>query len=299
MRETWNRTGTINRRTGMRSRSPIVRAVLAGASLLVAASLTACGPSGPEPSATPSTTGSPSVSSSPSSLRDRLASALQATSPTRAKLVTDPQTTLTPVAADWLPGWQILDVLNKTPPHPRRFYVALSTDGRAEVLTGKPEAFSTVLVDAGVQVDSAEQAVDVGSVFLDATRDFRAYAYRIDSVADIEWIPKPTAAEQPARDQLMKTYRSKVKPPQAAESGDGWQVTVWMVQGRDLVLHKLDIASGTAISDQAETARRTSPSRTLPRHSSALVGAAATVDAGCRTRSLPDPPAPRKPSSLV
>jgi hypothetical protein len=243
----------------MRFRSPVLRVVLAGGSLLVAASLTACGPSGPEPSATPTTTGSPSVSSSPSSLRDRLASALQATSPARAKLVENPQTMLTPVAADWLKGWQILDVLSRTPPHPQRFFVALSTDGRAEVLTGKPEAYSKVLVDAGVQVDSAEVAAGVGSAFLDTTRDFKTYAYRIDSVADIEWIPKPTAAEQAARDQLMRTYRSKVKPPQAAGSDDGWQVTVWMVQGRDLVRHELGLASGTAVSDHAETAEKDIP----------------------------------------
>ena len=114
-------------------------------------------------------------------------------------------------------------------------------------------------MDAGVQVDSAEVAVGVGSVFLDSTRDFKAYAYRIDSVADIEWTPKPTAAEQAARDQLLKTYRRIVKPPQAAGSGDGWQVTVWMVQGRDLVKHTLGIASGTAVSDKAETAEKGIP----------------------------------------
>jgi hypothetical protein len=227
--------------------------------MLVAASLTACAPSGPGPSDTPSATGSPSVSSSPNSVRDRLASALQATSPVRSKLVENPQTTLTPVPADWLPGWQILDVLNNTPPHPQRFFVALSTDGRAEVLTGKPQAVSTVLVDAGVQVDSAAVAVGVGTVFLDSTRDFRAYGYRIDSVADIKWVPKPTAAQQAARDQLVKTYKSLVAPPQATQSSDGWQVTVWMVQGRDLVTHKLGVASGTAVSDAAETAEEDIP----------------------------------------
>jgi hypothetical protein len=244
----------------MRSRSPVVQAVLTTASLLLAASLTACSPSGPEPSTTPSTTGTPSVSSSsPSSLRDRLAAALQATNPARAKLVENPQTTLTPVTADWLPGWQILDAMNKTPPHPQRLYVALSTDGRAEVLTGKPEAFSTVLEEAGVQVDSAKVASSIGEVFLDSTRDFRAYAYRVDSVADIEWLPKPRAAEQAARDQLMKTYRSKIGPAQATESSEGWQVTIWMVQGRDLVTHQLGIASGTAVTDQAETVEKDLP----------------------------------------
>ena len=87
----------------------------------------------------------------------------------------------------------------------------------------------------------------------------RSYGYRIDSVADIKWVPKPTAAQQVARDQLMKTYKSLVKPPQATQSSDGWQVTVWMVQGRDLVTHKLGIASGTPVSDQAETAEKDIP----------------------------------------
>jgi hypothetical protein len=235
-----------------------VAAVLGGVSLFLVASLTACSPS--DPGGTPSTTGSPSVtSSSPSSLRDKLASALQDANPAKARLVANPQTTLTPVAADWLPGWQILDAVNKTPPHPQRFYVALSSDGRAEVLTGKPEAFSTVLHDAGVQVDSAKVASGIGEVFLDSTRDFRAYAYRIDSVSDIEWLPKPTAAEEAARDRLVKTYSSKIKPAQATESSDGWLVTIWMVQGRDLVTHQLGIASDTAVSDKVEPAEKDIP----------------------------------------
>jgi hypothetical protein len=56
-----------------------------------------------------------------------------------------------------------------------------------------------VLHEAGVQVDSAEVAAGVGLVFLDATRDFTARAYRIDSVADIEWLHKLTATEQATR----------------------------------------------------------------------------------------------------
>jgi hypothetical protein len=197
--------------------------------------------------------------SSPSSLRDKLASALQGADPVTARLVADPQTTLTPVTTDWLPGWQILDAVNKTLPHPQRFYVALSSDGRADVLTGKPEAFSTVLHDAGVQVDSAEVASGIGQVFLDSTRDFRAYAYRIGSVSEIEWLPKPTAAEEVARDRLVTSYSSKVKPAQVTESSDGWLVTIWMVQGRELVTHQLGIASGVAVSDKATTAEKDIP----------------------------------------
>jgi hypothetical protein len=49
---------------------------------------------------------------------------------------------------------------------------------------------------------TAGVAVGVGSVFLDTTGDFQAYSYRIDSVEDIDWLPKLTAGEEAVRDQL-------------------------------------------------------------------------------------------------
>ena len=55
---------------------------------------------------------------------------------------------MTPVEASWLPGWQIFDVQNQTPPHPRRVFAALSDAGEALVLTGQPDAFSTMLKQA-------------------------------------------------------------------------------------------------------------------------------------------------------
>ena len=235
-----------------RQHRPSRRAFLTGAALLGAATLTGCGLSGSEPETTPAT-------SAPTSLRDRLVAGLQITSPSNARLVENPQTRLTPVTAEWLSGWQILDVLNSTGPHPQRFFVALSDSGRAEVLTGRPDAFSTLLTAAGVRIDSTEVAGDVGEVFLDVTRDFRVYAYRVDSVDDIEWIPRPSAAEQAARDQLLTTYRGKIQPTQVAGSGDGWQVSIWMVQGRDLMTHELGIASGTPIADQAKMIEKDIP----------------------------------------
>jgi hypothetical protein len=184
---------------------------------------------------------------------------LRSTSPANARLVENAQTSLTPVTADWLSGWQILDVQNQTPPRPKRFFVALSDGGRAEVLSGKPEAFSTVLTEAAVEIDSADRAAEVAGTFLDVTRDFKVFAYRIDSVDDIRWLPRPSADEQARRDALVEDYGGKVKPARVAESGDGWQVTVWMVQGRDLVTHDLGLASGAAVTDEAETVEKDIP----------------------------------------
>jgi hypothetical protein len=254
MGETWNLPGHVNRGTsvtGIRS-SYARRAVLLGA-MLVAALLTACGPSSPETSSTPIATAAPTVSNPPpSDLRAQLAAALRATSPANASLVDNQRTSLTRVPADWLPGWQIIDAENSSPPHPRRFYAALSSDGRAEVLSGKPDAFSSMLVSAGVRADSAEVASSIGTVFLDSTRDFRVFSYRVDQVADIRWRPRLTPADEAVRDDVLHTYRSQVKPAQAVQVGEGWQVTVWMVHGKDLVRHKVTIASDAAVTDEAE-----------------------------------------------
>ena len=252
MRETWNQPGPDDRRKSVTEASRYSRRTMfAGGALLVAASLFGCAPNDPEPSSTPSGT---SVSSPPpGDLRAQLAAALRDRSPANASLVENQRTSLTRVSADWLPGWQIIDAQNSAPPHPRRFYAALSSDGRAEVLSGKPEAFSSMLVSAGVRVDSAEVASSIGEVLLDSTRDFQSFSYRIDRVEDIRWRPRLTPADEAERDDVVRTYRGQVKPAQAVQDGEGWQVTIWMVQGKNLVQHEVAIASDSSVTDKPET----------------------------------------------
>lgn len=97
-------------------------------------------------------------------------------------------------------------------------------------------------------------AGDVGTVFLDTTRDFRAYAYRVERVADIEWRPQLTATEQGERDRVVAGYGTQVRPPSAERSADGgWRVVVWMVQGHDLVRHELDVATARPLTDRPTT----------------------------------------------
>ena len=127
------------------------------------------------------------------------------------------------------------------------------------MLSGRPDAMSAVLTDAGVKIDSADRAAEVAGTFLDVTRDFKVFAYRVDGVDDIKWMPRPSAAEQARRDALVEDYRGRIEPPEVAESGDGWQVTVWMVQGRDLMTHDLGLASGVAVTDKAETVEKEIP----------------------------------------
>ena len=221
------------------------RSLLLGGTLVAAALLTGCSPDRLRPRA--------------GDLRTRLAEALRPDDPARADLLADPHTDLTPVPADWLPGWVVVDVLARTVPHPRRFSAALSEGGRAVVLTDRPDRFSDVLVDAGVRIDTAAVATAVATVLLDATRDFRAYAYRIDSFADIEWRPQPTTAERARRDALAEVYGDRIRPIIAEGGRDGWRVGAWMVQGRDLVEYRLTLVSGRPAADRVSVRERDLP----------------------------------------
>lgn len=254
MRTTWNQPIERRRCSHMPTSIRFVRSTTALAAVVSLFALPGCSPA-QSPTSPPSTTPSSSVASTPdpSDLRGRLAAGLQGTSPVNARLVSEPKTTLEPVDTAWLTGWQVLDVQNQTPPHPRRIYAALSDSGDAVVLTGQPAEFSSMLQQVGVSVGSAAVAEDVAAVFLDATRTFATYSYRIDGVDDIKWRPQLTADQQSARDQVVSAYGKQIASATAEQSSSGWMVIVWTVSGTDLVRHQVTIGSDGTVADQTET----------------------------------------------
>ncbi len=255
MRELWNFRTDPARCTDVSSPFRRARALTALAAVTALLALPACTPEQSPPTSPPSQTPSSSVTSTPdaSDTRGRLAAGLQGGSPVNARLVSDPKTTLTPVEASWLPGWQIFDVQNLTPPHPRRIFAALSDTGEAVVLTGQPDAFSTMLKQAGVSVSSADVAEQVAAVFLDSTQTFATLSYRIDDADDIRWLPTLTAEQQKARDAVISTYGDQIGPAKAEQSSSGWTVEVWMITGSDLVRHETTIGTDGTVTDKTET----------------------------------------------
>lgn len=258
MRELWNFQPDRSRCTDVLSSRGRVRGLTALAAVTAVTALLAlpaCTSDQTPPTSPPSATPGTSVTTSPdaSDPRGRLAAGLQELSPVTARLISDPKTTLTPVDASWLTGWQIFDAVNQTPPHPRRVFVALSQAGEALVLTGQPEAFSTMLKQAGVTVASAEVAAQVATVYLDSSQTFTTLAYRIDAVDDIRWRPSLTADQQKARDAVVSAYGDRIAPAKAEQSSAGWTVEVWTISGADLVRHETTIEATGAVTDKTET----------------------------------------------
>jgi hypothetical protein len=186
-------------------------------------------------------------------MRAQLAAGLRSVSPGSARLVENAATKLRVVPAAWLPGWQVIDVTNNTLAHPQRFYVALAEGGEVQYLSGEPESFTTVVTAAQPKIASAQTAQAVSDLYLDSTRSFVTYSYRIASLDDVSWLPHPTAAETAARGRVEETYGARVTSAAPERSGSGWTLTQWMVSGRDLVRHRVTVASNGTISDVADT----------------------------------------------
>lgn len=226
-------------------KAPFLTAIVA----VVAMVLGGCTPgSTPPPTDPPS---SPPSNGQEGDLRTRLARALQPVSPDTATLVEDGRTTLTEVPAEWLDGWLLIDVLHYGANHPRRVYVALSDTDEVQLLTGRPDAFNAVVRGSE---PTADTAADVARTFLDTTRDFRKWSYRVEQVGDIKWLPKPTAAQAEARDKLIKELGSRITAPRPVADGDAWSVTLWTVTGTSLVQHDLTVRGDGTVEDTAVVA---------------------------------------------
>lgn len=259
------------------SQGRAVRHAALGVVGLLLLAVSACSPTGTEPTEPPSTAGSPPASVTPretpttrpssppptkdpeAALRTRLAEALQTTDPASARSVAKPATRLDVVGTDWLPGWQVVDVNVRSMPHPRRFYVGLSEDGRARYLSGQPQSFDAMVADARIRVGAERTALAVGVTFLDATRTFERYSSRVEDLNRIGWSPDLSPTEQSARDRVVQKYGDQVRAPRATPAGDGWTLTFWMVDGSTLVRHDLTVAANGAVMDAAEVVARDLP----------------------------------------
>lgn len=224
----------------------------------VLAVLTGCGQHVPATPPTPAPVGpTPRPKLGPThagdALRARLADALRGSDPRTADLVASAMTEVTSVEAAWLPGWQVLDVLYRGTPHGRRLFVGLADDDRVLQLAGRPDSFDAMTAKAGVEVADARTAAAVAQVRLDATRTFVHYAYRVDRVEDIQWLPQPTLREQAEQRRLERTYRSRIAPPAARSQATGWALTLWTVDDRSLVEHRLVVSRAGQVADTVRT----------------------------------------------
>lgn len=236
----------------MRIRRTTIRRTLGALTLAAAVSAGAVACGGDDDSDPGSTDETSSGTPQGDDMRSQLAAGLeQANRPTNAKLVSKETTKLTPVNTAWLTGWQVIDVESTGTPHAQRFYAGLAEDGAVQLLSGRPAGFNEMVTAAGATADSGEVATEIAQTYLDSSRDFSVWSYRIQDLSEVKWRTTMTPEQTKIKENTENAWSSKVTAPEPAAAGDGWRLTLWEIKGVDLVRHDLVIGADGQVQDSA------------------------------------------------
>lgn len=154
-----------------------------------------------------------------------------------------------------LDSWRLAEVAS-TGERPMRWVVAYQPTGEARtvVLSGSPERWQEIT--AGADVQDATAAEQVATAWYDATRRQDELWYRAGSVDDIDWQP---IIDEREVERLKGEYADVLTAPAATPEGDGWKVTVWAVEQRDLVRHEVTVGRDGSVRDDPTTVERAMP----------------------------------------
>lgn len=193
-------------------------------------------------------------SSQEESMHDRIRDGLSDDSAI-ATVMDDQPTETKEIALPQLPEWQLTRV-RATGERPFTAVVASPRTGdpRTVVLSGRPGRWDQIIEDG--TVETADDAADVARAWYDATRRTNELWYQVDSVDDIDWQPAIDAAEV---DRLMQKYASTISAPTTGSDDDGWTVTLWAVQQRDLVRHEVRVGADASVHAEQEVVEKGMP----------------------------------------
>ncbi|MFC9897218.1 hypothetical protein ACFVMC_26315 [Nocardia sp. NPDC127579] len=177
-------------------------------------------------------------------MRNRLIQALRPVAPGIATMVADDRTGLTVLPAAWLSGWTLIDAQQPGARHARRVHLALSERAEVQVLTGRPEAFDAVVRGSE---PSADTAIAIGRAFLDTTRTFEKWSYRVERPEEIVGLPEHT-------DPILADLRIEITPPLPVAGPAGWSLRLWTVTGTSLIRHDLCVRRDRTVEDRATVA---------------------------------------------
>lgn len=226
---------------------------VAGASMALAFSLTACGANDPAPTGATSSTPTTSSSSQTTAttvgdpVRDAIIASMQGQSPTIAELARNEDATVRELPVSALKGWKVLELSLATPPRPRRATIGLADDGRAVILMGQPASFATVV--EGAQVTTDQQALELVQAYVESTGNLAQPSYPVKSFDEVKFLPKPNADQAAQIAAAKKDHGSSVTAPSASKSAAGWTVVSWWATGRQLVKHEVTVAADGTLTD--------------------------------------------------
>jgi hypothetical protein len=173
--------------------------------------------------------------------------------PDQAELISDDLTVVREVPTSFLGHYSLYRVEHMSLHRPILFYVGYSPDRPVHVLSSDAQDFVALARDDGVDIATADQAVDYVRLLVETTRSMSRLTYLVDSVDGLQFRPNLDPAEQERRQAVLTELSDQVGPPQAKARGDDWEVTAWIVVEQALERHDFLVRRDGTIERSVKT----------------------------------------------
>lgn len=186
-------------------------------------------------------------------VRSELAKRLQPVDADWAGALTDPQTTVTPLATPFLRRWFVVRIERFSPSGPLPMLLACGPAGEATVLNGDAAALGRVLAADAADVGDEAAAVALVELHLAVAMPDRIVVRTVD---DIPWRPRLGPDLVARRDQLAAELAGVVRPPAAvARIGGGFDVALFVVEEMSLLRVTFGVSRAGAVSAASAVVR--------------------------------------------
>ncbi|NYE45993.1 hypothetical protein HDA32_001113 [Spinactinospora alkalitolerans] len=147
-------------------------------------------------------------------------------SPDAARLVASPTSTRATVVEDEvLPrDWRLL-LFQDNAPHGLALYAVAGPEGSAMVLSRRPEGYAKFADEAGIGVDSTDEALTTAEFFLDRTRALHVHQSVLHTPSDA--VLSRFADVSKAEEQLERA----VKAPSVKQTRNGYRIILYVQRG--------------------------------------------------------------------
>jgi hypothetical protein len=173
--------------------------------------------------------------------------ALRSVSPDEAIEFETSRTRVRRVPAPFLRHYGIYR-LEYTGRHLAVLHVAYAPERPLYRLTGEPDEFIAAAGADGVQITTAEAAVQYVEVFLEVTRDLTDLLYM---VGDVEQLRLRPSLDEAARQQALERYKPSIQPPHAEKQVAGFQVILTVVRQQTLERRTYEVSTNGAIAQSS------------------------------------------------
>ena len=167
-----------------------------------------------------------------------------------ARMVKDRMTIIEQYPTPFLQHSSIYRIEHMNPRKPVVFYLGLTPERQAYLLTDQAENFVRLAQADGVSIHAPETATSYATAYLHATRSMSRLTYLVEAASNISFRPHLTDEQTSSMHAFLSKYQAIITPPSARSEGESYVVNAFVVQEQTLLQYSIKVDKNGGITTE-------------------------------------------------